>query len=734
MQKRIVKIFCLIFALLMFVLSIPISTSAKGVENPMHSTRVTDDLVNMGFDLSKYPRDTSADWIKVLDFVEYGYDKDGDQEYYGLYLYIYNPSGREIVAGKNQVQMSFRDVAGKEVPWQKYGVTRMSTSLDTGNEYVFYKLYVAASATIVRQISGAISREYNVSGLELMFAGSDSTKPVDNLVDSKWIYTGYMENFGSSTNTLHCNRVLEERIRVKMEAASWYSRSSDLGEDYRYEVSSVYFNIPNVFIEEYGNPKDATSGLREVEGEYYKYVTDGLVVPDQKWYNRFYNYVDISLTTMSNWGNSTIGGNSYGFYDISFANVDNQTFMFGYELSYNMYTGSYFKNLMTYVCTSSDIQTHICNLAISSDNDTMYLSQEDFLDTYNKWGRNSYGDTGGLSNRNADIFTGLGHRTFKITTDDGNLGEGIKTYASSKKGFTKWLDKLFNKHLYDDEGASYDIQPIVELKSGDLGKNMTAATIAENLYVMVEDVESIRNFYDEYSDNNHIYLMRLEVNPYYAPEVILTSETGPESELDPETSTGIYFEKAIFEDIDIFTFTFEDKDGKRVSIPVSCDPIDNVGAVVPGNNAGLPDQNDPGGKSRDDSLDWLLKFWQWFLDQEIGYKILVIIVIIIAIILLIRIFGALLGVGSGAVIKAMGSIAAAPFRAANKVRKRVREKSSEDSDEKAKKKPFKIKVRKEKEKHPGIDIKVEEHEASPGLRSGRELPSGKKKKDEKKKK
>ena len=694
--NRVIKAFCLLFALLMLFMSFPISSSAIGVENPMHETYVCDDLKNLGYDLSQYPKDTSADWIKVIDFYEYGYDKDGNQAYYGLYLYIYNPSGREILAGNNNVQMSFTDVAGREVPFNKYGVIRMSASMEPGSEFTLYKLYIASSYSIGMRINGSLTRKYTISGLELQFDGSPYAKPVDNLIGASWTYTNYQKNFGTDLdNQLHCETKIEECVKVKMEAASWYSKTSDLGEDYRYEVSSVYFNIPNTFIEAYGNPKDATSGLRTVKGEYYKYVTDGLIVPDEEWYNGFSNYIDKELYTITSYKDNTIGS-GYGFYK-NYPYLDDsdqlaEDYANGidkrYELSYNMWLGLYKVGYMSYGNACNDVQNHICNLAVSTCDDTMYLSQEDFLATYNKWGRNHYGDTGGLSLKNADKFTGLGKQPLNISTTDGNLGEAVKTYASSDKrwGLDKRLFKLFNKELYLDEGKSYDIVPIVEIKASDIGKNMTSATIADNLYVMVEDVEDIRKYYDEYSDNNHIYLMRLEVNPYYCPDVVLTTDVYNkiDTQQDSVRATGYYFEKAVFEDIDIFTFTFEDENGKYMTVPVSCDPIDNVGAVIPGNNAGLPNQNDPGNESEDDSVNWWKQFWEWFKDQEIGYKILIIIVIIIVIILLIRLVGALLGVGSAAIVKAMGSIVAAPFRAANNVRKRALEMKAKDSAEKAK--------------------------------------------------
>ena len=700
-------------------MTFPVSSSAVGVENPMHETYVCDDLKNMGFDLSKYPKDTSADWIKVIDFVEYGYDRDGDQSYYGLYLYIYNPSGKEILSGKNSVQMSFINSAGKEVPFAKYGVTRMSTSTGTGNEFVLYKLYIASSYSIGMQISGALTREYTISGIELQFDDSPYAKPVDNFVGATWTYSNYMKNFGSSLdNRLHKVTKIKECVSVKMEAASWYSKTSDLGEDYRYEVSSVYFNIPNTFIEAYGNPKDATSGLRTVTGEYYKYVTDGLIVPDETWYAGFSSFVNFDLNDEPAYYDGYIHTGlekyKYGFYKGSgtgsnIMGVPTNSYI--YDLSYNV---NAYKNDLYYFY-SSDVNAHICNLAISSDDESMYLNQEDFLATYNQWGRNSYNSTDGLSLKNADNFSGLGRVPYTISVTDGNLADSIKNWSSDKGAVVKWFYKLIF-------GEDYDISPIVEIKSTDLGDNMEPATIADNLYVMVEDVADIRTFYNEYSAKNHIYLMRLEVNPYYAPEVTLTTNISDGAADESNIATGIYFEKAVFEDIDIFTFTFEDEHGEYETVPVSCDPIDNVGAVTPGNNSGITNSNDLGNESRDDSMDWWLKFWEWFKDQEIGYKILVIIVIIIVIMLLIRLVGALLGVGAGAIVKAMGSIVSAPFKSANKVWTRAREKKSDNTTEKDK--GMKIKVRKEKETHPGM--------SSGGLNSGREFESGKMKRKDKK--
>ena len=678
------KVACLFFALLTLLSSFMFGVDAAFEYNPMAYTDVEYDLEQMNFDPNSYKLDTSADYISLIDFLEYGYHEGGNQEYYGLYIYLYNPSGKTVYDGSNSVGLSYSLSNGSMTRFAKYKMELLSVSYDNR----LLKFRIADSSDIGALINSA-RRVYEISSIELQFDRGGHTKPVDNVISSRCIVTGYQSNFDklhSNADTLKKYYETIEVISVELRAASWYSRSSDLGEDYRYEVSSVYFNVPNYFIEKYGNidddPKDGgTSGLYSVQGEYYKYVTDGLIVPDEELFNRYSIYVNEELHNFHTYENSTIGGESVGFFVEDYIMNTMGTFTASYLLSYNMFVGNYSKGSTFYEFVSPDINNHICNLAISTGDDTMYLSQEDFLATYNRWGRNHYTDTGGLSLKNADVFKGLGKVSYEISVDDGNLGEAIKTYASSKRdGFGKWMDKLLNKDLYDDEGKVYDIAPIVEIEASDIGRNMEPATIADNLYVMVENVQDIKDFYDEYSDDNHIYLMRLEVNPYYAPEVMLACNDSP----DDPIGTGIYFEKAIFEDIDILEFTFVDKNNKKVTVPVSCDPIDNVGAVIPGNNAGLPNQNDPDATSRDDSMDWWLKFWEWFKDQEIGYKILIVIVIIIVIMLLIRLVGALLGVGSAAIVKAMGTIVAAPFRAANNVRKRALEMKAKDSAEKAK--------------------------------------------------
>lgn len=246
MLKVVKKSICLFFAIVMLMLCFPANVFAVGTTNPMHSTSVIDDLESLGYDISDYYKDSSADWISVIDVTEYGYDYYGDQRYYGLYFYIYNPSGREILDGNNSVEFSFVDKANVTSPNIKYALEKMSVSIEENYEYVLYKLYVSTSRSVGEKILREL-RTYNVSAMELQFDDAPGAKPESFKIAGKYHFSGYQKNFGLSPNddsTLYCSYEKFDVASSEIHDASWFSNTSDLGEDYRYELSSVYFSIP----------------------------------------------------------------------------------------------------------------------------------------------------------------------------------------------------------------------------------------------------------------------------------------------------------------------------------------------------------------------------------------------------------------------------------------------------------------------------------------------------------
>ena len=70
------------------------------------------------FNIEQYVKNENEDYVSLIAFHEYGYDFHGRQNDYGLYIYLYNPSGREIMNTANNY-----------------------ISLKKGDGYVKYKLY-----------------------------------------------------------------------------------------------------------------------------------------------------------------------------------------------------------------------------------------------------------------------------------------------------------------------------------------------------------------------------------------------------------------------------------------------------------------------------------------------------------------------------------------------------------------------------------------------------------------
>ena len=98
---------CFFFVVIMCVSLLPFSTFAEEVPvfGAIATSKVEDDLAKFGVDITKYQKDESATHCRMLKFLEYGYDFYGEQGSYGLYVYLWNPSGKEIQNTKNYIQM-----------------------------------------------------------------------------------------------------------------------------------------------------------------------------------------------------------------------------------------------------------------------------------------------------------------------------------------------------------------------------------------------------------------------------------------------------------------------------------------------------------------------------------------------------------------------------------------------------------------------------------------------------
>ena len=661
------KTFCFIFACLLLFGAFPLCAFAAGFENPMENTAVIDDLNAMHFDLNAYPKDPSADFVSVVQFMEYGYSAKKDFRYYGLYVYLYNPSGVAIDTSKVKLQMAYEprgSANGEYGSFAKYSLEFISVSGEGEYENLFYKFRVSGSRSIASEVKDG-RRAYYLSGIEFAHSGTDDYK--DYLLDESWIYIGYQLNFGvneGDPSSLYVTKDVIEVITTELHEATWKSNTSDLGEDYRYELSSVYFYIPDYFINEYGDPSAEASGLYSVRGMYDKFATNGLVVPDQASYDAYHN---IAVKHLSNYSD-TSGGYVSSWSSFSKLRKTSPSYGVGIPLGakdhYYSFSFNYAHPATLGGKCYSDRQLDIFyNVGMSS---TGSLSSADFKTILKE---NLYKNRRVLPSELVTEFQGLGaDQTYEIFVDGKPLNDQIKSFASSQRA--NWLHKLFNRSLYVDEDGYPEIKPIVELSETEI-PFVNDKYISEKYFVAQEYVEELRSFVSDYRFGNHLYLMRFDVNPYYAPEVFL--DYYPVGSDSLVYDTGFYFEKVFYENFDILEFTFRDQSGGLATIPVNCTPIDIVGTIVPGNNQIEGNPNNPTTDELEETPSPGLK------DLKPIFAVLVLFAGIVCLILIFKLFG----VSVSMLFKGIGWLISAPFKLIGKgvnfVEDRLDKKSDRDS-------------------------------------------------------
>ena len=114
-NKKIIKLLTLVLSIIMLLSALPMSVFAEDgsyIEN-IETSDITMDLTKMLIDMSKFEKDENADYISIVDFLEYGYDYNGDVSRYGLYLYIFNPSGKAIDVYSTRNVVSLQAVVDK---------------------------------------------------------------------------------------------------------------------------------------------------------------------------------------------------------------------------------------------------------------------------------------------------------------------------------------------------------------------------------------------------------------------------------------------------------------------------------------------------------------------------------------------------------------------------------------------------------------------------------------------
>ncbi|MBE6576536.1 MAG: hypothetical protein E7653_00170 [Ruminococcaceae bacterium] len=651
-MKKTVKIISVLFAVLILLLSCPLSAFALDY-GLIDVSDVCADLKEFKINITDYPKDPDSEHIRLLYFLEYGYDYYGGTADYDIYLYLYNPTGEEIdvTSGKNYIQMQFLNSAGTSGSgFRKLKLKLVNYSTVQGYEHVFYKFKIEGIKDFHSKLEKGM-RQYDISGIEIKH--KSDTKATDYEVGGVYTVTGYMPYHDvsrTSENTL--KTYIRDRITVDLDlhTVSWKTKTSDKGVGYQYEVFSVYFSVPNDIINDYGNKDDLTKGLKEIDGSFEEYKVNGLVTSKANLHTKLEQYVGKKA------------GDSVPFRFADYSHGTSNTSKNTHNFCYNVGCDNCKNIIPWYSTVVYDTNGVFYNISNNSLMNELYINDnEEFYI---------------LPEVDAGCTQGFQYYNVKSETD---LAEKIGTYASTTSAFVAWLKgetKLYNAtEVYDEIKAIEYVDPKIW--------NYSNSWVSDNYYVLESEAADLKKFaVAEAAKGNSTFIMRFAVRDYFNSPVSI-SDGGFWALMQDAFVGTSYFEKTVFIDLDVLSFTWENQYNQRTVIPVNCDPINHVGSVTPPADGSDPNQPPGGGggdKSAINGCQDLNSFW----------IVIIFLVVIVIFIILWRFAGPFIT----SLLGGLGKVVSATFNGALKLGAFVVDSAGKRKDNKNKKERLNLDKRK----------------------------------------
>ncbi len=552
----------------------------------MDTSKVYDDLKKMtingaAFDESNYPENKEADYISVLSFLEYGYAENGDQSNYGIYIYIYNPSKKNILnSTKNKIQIAGVTDKNSSGTYHKYELDELSRY--NGGLYIKYKisnLKPASAPKILYDCVKPSERIYKVSGIELQESGKYNA--TDFPVSGTYAYTGYQKGYAynlSAKSSLNCNQENLTTIKLDLHHTTYRTLTSSAGLDHQNEIMSVYFAVPKELYDQY-------EYLHSVQGEYYEYKIESIVTESKDAFDQWQPHVGKPLKGIAGavskegfWileslskfqsidcraGSSIAGSYQETIYDVGFNDYEflAQGFTISTKTSYD------------YLPSSVPYFYYRPELVEKGRYDVL---PQEVIDKVNTEGL-YYIPEGVTEDGHVEGYT-----KYDICFED---KYELAPYASTHSwwDFVVETGDLLGYFRIDKEDLK-TVTPLEEvtdamLKHGD-------DYISKNYYVNIEDVDDLKKYHKEKTSDseneNVVLLFRFSANDYYAEPLTAYDKDG--NKLDGVDS--YYARQTYIKDFDVMSLTFMDKSNNLVVIPVVSDPMDITGDL---NRVPVPD-------------------------------------------------------------------------------------------------------------------------------------------------
>lgn len=544
-MKKIIVLISLIVLAFACTCSI---TFAIPVSNDIENTSVMDDLRSTsGWNIYDYP---SSDILHstLINFVEYGWDSSD----YGLYIYVYNPSERPIMTNSSimTIQMS---VCGNQST--KYSLTYLSSPTEEEYQYRFYKFSIDTSS--ISSIVKSSSRTYSLSSIELKYIGNSNVESFT--VAQEYVFTG-------SGDTLKCDSKNIEVIELDCYQTVYRPDVvSSAGKGHQNQLNSVWFSIPNIYLDQYGE-------LYKVLCEWWEYKANNIIIlNNQDVVNYLSSYIDVNSDE-----EGLINGCKYWLHgDVSSGSSSSG----GLATSATWYNCAFNKKLEAGdSLNSSKVKENLAPLRYlmyspESDVNDIYVSSSSLIDYMEDYSSNKQKNilekyNGNLFSNAVDTGRVAGYNLRAISSDD---TLNLKSYDSNHSWFDKLLDYGFFAPKTSEDFV--DVVPIYCVKAEDLTGNNYS--IAKRLYVDENDVDSLKSQYSlSQSKGEELYLFRYALTDYYSEELTVV-----ENGVAGTVCSGIRASETVFLNFDIIELTFVNE-GIYKTISVANTPSDGIGGIT----------------------------------------------------------------------------------------------------------------------------------------------------------
>ncbi len=546
---------------------------------------IEDDLKDV--DASLYPANEYGTH-RLLDgigFAEYAYSTNAFvNQYYGVYLYVYNPTERELVnrADACVVNMALEYSTETGEP-SSYGNVQLRL-LDETSNHRFLKFGLAdqdAAYTRARAYADRHNgtRRYDISGIQLWFKGDENATDANTDRDNTsytYLCTGYAKGCSDESreeSTLNIER--QELKTLSLDVHHTYYRpegTNGKGIFTHDSLNSIYFSVPNEIIAKYG----VMSGIK---GQYLRARTsDIFVTGNRSYFEKLQPYVGADVGYQKdgvNDGNNlmitAIAGTSHGV---------------GTATNWTYNTSEYFANMIR------DGGRYISRLnyviyAESGDADTYDVSTEqlaEYMRNYTKTHSTAGGLVGGKFH--PDLFSEVDDAVtvFDITAEDRTAG--FQTVTISQKWWQKWssVGIITQKPstYYEGKEAIHrvtDEDIIYNVGTAEINKKATS----DGLYIAPTDVEEFAEYYEAHKADNYVYKIAFAVDDYVSGEArqgtwggVSPDKSGDYYKIGEDQDTNAWLAlEYVYLNFEIIETRFA-LDGKETVIPVVMSPIDII--------------------------------------------------------------------------------------------------------------------------------------------------------------